>query len=148
MNRYTLMVERQKKELYELLGTMPAAYVYNESQLVEGLEKIGLKPDQADEACRVRNTGAIIRKSDAGRLLDLIQHHHNERVKAIEADSTGEAFIVEMFEYGAESYLNDEALDASKISAAIGLSLHDIESDSRLSHALNIVLERHSGKEA
>ena len=43
MNRYTLMVERQKKELYELLGTMPAAYVYNESQLVEGLEKIGLK---------------------------------------------------------------------------------------------------------
>lgn len=80
MNRYTLMVERQKKELYELLGTMPAAYVYNESQLVEGLEKIGLKPDQADKACRVRNTGAIIRKSDAGRLLDLIQHHHNERV--------------------------------------------------------------------
>lgn len=147
MNRYAQMIERQSKEIYGLMERLPVVFVFAEEQFAEGMRKLGLEPDQTDLVCRIAETGAMLRKSDAKELIELVVRHCGEQSLALDSDPTGEGIIAEMFEYELGRCEYSTNLDILKVFESAGVTYQDIESDDRLSHGLDIALERYMGKE-
>lgn len=147
MNRYAQMIERQRKEIYELMERLPVVFVFSEEQFTEGMRKLGLEPDQIDLVCRIAETGAMLRKSNANELIELVVRHYGEQSLALDSDPTGEGIIAEMFEYELDRCEYSMNLDILKVFESIGFTHQDIESDDRLSHGLDIALERYMRKE-
>lgn len=122
MNRYAQMIERQSKEIYGLMERLPVVFVFAEEQFAEGMRKLGLEPDQTDLVCRIAETGAMLRKSDANELIELVVRRCGEQLLAFDSDPTREGVIAEMFEYELRRCEYNTNLDILKVFKSAGIT--------------------------
>lgn len=89
---YLELKERQQKEINEF----PIAYAFDEKQLAEALEKLGVK--DISECVTVCGHGDIMKKDDAPKFVAMLKRHTKEVQDALVADKDFalEAFLYEM----------------------------------------------------
>ena len=90
---YSELKERQQQEI----NAFPFIWAFNESQLADGMRRLGLDPEKdKDKLCSI-GAGGVIRKTDADAMREMFARHRRELQEAIAADKTGDGFIYDMF---------------------------------------------------
>lgn len=88
---YVRLVERQREEL----NNFPIAYAFNEQQLDEALEKLGVI--DLRDCVTVFKHGDIVKREDAPKLIELMRRHTQEMADAMKDKEFAEAaFLYEM----------------------------------------------------
>jgi len=144
MNAYQEMKQKQDKEF----GEFPIFFAFNNEQFTEGMAKLGLKPDETDKIYKFGNTGGFYRRTDGEQLHTMLTRFEKELQDAIDADPTGEGFILEMFDYELADHEYIVSYDTSDTLDALGLTPEDIEKDQRLQHGLKLAKQRQREKYA
>ena len=114
---YVKFIERQREEL----NNFPIAYAFNQQQLDEALEKLGVT--DLYDCVTVFNHGDIVKRDDAPKLIELMRRHTQEMADAMKDKEFAEAaFLYEMdnHEYainwdGDDDVLNCFGLDFEKL---------------------------------
>ena len=129
---YKELKDRQQEEI----NAFPFIWAFNERQLADGMRKLGLNPDtDKDKLCSIGG-GGIIRKTDAEAMRAMFDRHRRELLDAIEADSTGEGFIYDMFYTELANHEYSYTMDLGEGIAACGLTVEQINADPALIHGL------------
>lgn len=89
---YLDLQEKHREEL----NNFPIAYAFNDQQLREALEKLGV--ESTDECVTVFGHGDIVKKGDAKKFVDMLKRHTQEVKDALIADKefAEAAFLYEM----------------------------------------------------
>lgn len=88
---YHELTNRQREEI----NNFPIAYAFNEKQLIEALDKLGVK--DILECVSVMGHGDIVKKSDAPKLIAMFKRHTKELQEALKnKEFAYEAFLYEM----------------------------------------------------
>jgi hypothetical protein len=107
-------------------------FAFNRKQFDEGMEKLGLKPNETDKIYSLKGTGGYYRKSDAKALYDMFDRHQQEKEAAIAADTTGEGYIYQMFVYELANHEYCITYDLEPTLDACGLTLEEVQSNPAL----------------
>jgi len=137
MSAYTQLKQKHEKEFNEF----PIFFAFSDKQFEEGMAKFGLSVDDTDKIYKLGNTG-FYRRTDAERLREMFDRHEKEMQDAIDADSTGEGFIFDMFNYELSNHEYCYTHDTSDTLDALGLEPEDIEKDQRLKHGMKLAIEK------
>ena len=138
MNAYKEIKDRHQKEVNDF----PFFFAFNNRQFEEGMASFGLTPNDADKIYKISNTGGFYLRTDAERLHEMLTRHERELKEAIDADTTGEGFILEMFDYELADHEYIVSGCVSSTLDALGLEPEDIEKDQRLMHGLKLAKKR------
>ena len=115
---YLDLIERQRKEINEF----PIAYVFDEKQLEEALNKLGATKE---ECVSIYGHGDMVKKEDAPKFIEMLKCHVKEVQDALLADKDFAlaAFLYEMdnHEY-AINYSGDD-----DILGCFGLEMDELE---------------------
>ena len=89
---YLDLIEKHREEL----NNFPIAYAFNDKQLKEALEKLGV--DSVDDCVTVFGHGDIVKRGDASKFIDMLKRHTQEVKDALIADKefAEAAFLYEM----------------------------------------------------
>lgn len=132
MNRYADLRHRHHEEF----NALPLGFAFNDKQFVEMMKKWGLDPEKdTDKIYRV-TSGGFIQKKDHARLHEVMDKCDKEMQEAIAADTTGDGFIYEMFLYELKNHEYSYTGDLEETLDALGYSMEEVLSDSRLKHGL------------
>ena len=131
MNAYSQLKDRQEKEFNEF----PMFYAFNDKQFGEGMEKFGLSSADTDKIYSAGAEGYYLR-TDSQKLKDLLNRHEKEMSDAIKADTTGDGFIFDMFDYELSNHEYCYTGDTEDTLDALGLSMEEIEKSPALSAGL------------
>ena len=82
--------------------------------------------------------GGFIQKKDAPLMHETFARHHREFQAAVDADSTGEGFIKDMFLYELENHEFSYTGTAEDALDSLGLSYDDVAANPRLAHGLDL----------
>lgn len=132
INAYTELKDRHGAEI----NAFPMFFAFDMEQFNEGMRKFGLDPSEKDKIYKFGNTGGFYLRSDADRLREMFDRHDRERQEAIDADTTGEGFIYQMFRYELNNYEYGYTLDESDTLDALGYSPEDFVDNVPLRHGL------------
>jgi hypothetical protein len=144
MNAYQELKQKQDKEF----GEFPIFFAFNNEQFEEGMAKLGLTKFDTNQIYKFGTTGGFYRRTDSERLHEMLTRFEKELQDAIDADPTGEGFILEMFGYELADHEYIVSYDTSETLAALGLTPEDIEKDQRLQHGLKLAKQRQREKYA
>ena len=133
MSTYTTLKTRQEKEFNDF----PMFFAFSNKQLEEGMKKIGLELTDTDKIYSAGG-GGYYKKTDAIKLKDLLCRHTNEKNEAIKADSTGEGFIFDMFDYELSNHEYCITMDPEPTMDALGISQDDINKSEALQAGLKL----------
>ena len=131
-NQYQILKEKQQKEF----NAFPMGAAFSRKQFEEMMEKWGLLPSDKDKIVSI-GSGCFIRKTDREALKELIERLDAEQQKAIADDTTGDGFIFDMFLYELGNHEYCITHDLEETLEALGLTIEEINADSRLLHGLN-----------
>ena len=137
-NQYRDLRNKQAAEV----NAFPMFFAFSDKQFAEGMEKLGLGPEDTDKIYRLGNTGGYYRKSDASELRDMFARHEREFRESIEADTTGDGFIFEMFNYELANHEYNYTRDPGPTLDALGLSLDEIKASPALLHGWKKAVKR------
>jgi len=137
MSRYTELKRKHEAEF----NTFPIFFVFSNEQFEEGMKKLGLTKFDINQIYKFGNTGGFYKRTDSERLCEMLQRHEKEMQDAIDADSTGEGFIYEMFNYELADHEYIVTYDISSTLDALDLTLEDIKKDERLQRGLKLAKE-------
>ena len=135
---YLDLIDKHREEL----NNFPIAYAFNDQQLKEALEKLGV--DSVDECVTVFGHGDIVKKGDGKKLIDMMKRHTKEVKDALIADKefAEAAFLYEMdnHEYainwdGDDDVLRCFGLDYEEL---VKLNLEDAYRRARQKHYKNM----------
>lgn len=121
MNSYKRLKEEHQKEV----NNFPFIFAFNNEQLFEGMAKLGLKPEETDKICSI-GAGGYLRKSDADAMRAMFKRHRDEINEQIEADTTGDGFIKDMFFTELVNHEFSFTEDATDALQALGLTIDEI----------------------
>ena len=125
---YSELKERQQQEI----NAFPFIWAFNESQLADGMRRLGLDPEKdKDKLCSIGG-GGIIRKTDAAAMRAMFDRHRRELLDAIEADSTGEGFIYDMFYTELANHEYSYTGDVTDAVNACGLTVEQLNANPAL----------------
>jgi len=143
MNAYKELINIQQKEVNDF----PMFFAFDNDQFKQGMEEFGLAPTDTDKINKVGGTGGYCLSSDTPRLNEMFIRHKKERQDAIDADSTGEGFIYQMFRYELANHEYGYTWDESYTLAILGFSHEDIENSEALKNGLKkaIATFKHEG---
>lgn len=130
MNKYEEMRQRHQAEA----NALPIHWAFTEEQFNEELKKMGLKRSDKGKLCRVFDGFCLV--SDAKMIADTLIRHHEEEKAAIEADTTGDGFIKDMFLYELRNHEYTYTLETDETVEACGFTPEKVEADERLKHGL------------
>lgn len=139
MNAYT---ELQKKHQEEV-NAFPCFFAYDKDQFAEGMKSLGLKPTDTKLIYRGM-AGMYYRKSDSPRLKEMLDRYIKEEQEAINGDTTGEGYILDMFSEELANHEYGYTRDLSDTLGAVGLTLDKVRSSKTLLHGLQKALERYN----
>jgi len=142
MNAYQELKQKQDKEFREF----PIFFAFNNEQFDEGMVKLGLTKFDTNQIYKFGRTGGFYRRTDSERLHEMLTRFEKELQDAIDADPTGEGFILEMFDYELADHEYIVSYDTSDTLDALGLTPEDIEKDQRLQHGLKLAKQRQREK--
>lgn len=134
MNTYKELTDKHQKEV----NAFPFFFAFSNEQFKEGMEKFGLTINDTDKIYKLGYTGGFYLRTDAERLHEMFTRHDTEIENAIKADTTGEGFIFDMFDYELANHEYGYTHDSSSTLDALGLTPEDIEKDQRLQHGLKL----------
>ena len=137
MNSYRLLTAKHEKEINEF----PFMWAFNQKQFDEGMRRLGLEPTDTDKIYSI-GAGGFIRKTDAEAMHELIKRHTAERQAAIEADETGEGFILDMFTYELDNHEYCITRDLEPTLDALGLTVEEVNASPALLHGLKLAERR------
>ena len=129
-NNYVELKERQQKEVNEF----PMGFAFSNEQLKEGMEKLNVS--STDELLSI-GAGGFIRKTDREAFKNMMARHNKEFNEAIEADTTGEGFIYQMFNYELANHEYCITWDVSDTLESLGITREDIKKNKNLENGLN-----------
>jgi hypothetical protein len=133
---YEKLKNRQSKEFSEF----PMFFAFSNGQFKEGMEKIGLTVDDTDKIYKT-DAGGFYLKTDSKRLRNLIERHESEMSAATAADTTGEGFVFEMFDYELSNHEYCITGDTEDTLDALGVTREDIQASETLLHGLNKAIQ-------
>lgn len=128
-NKYCELHEKQQAEI----DAFPFMFAFNKKQFAEGMEKLGLKPDDYDKIYSI-GAGGYIRKTDAKAMHEMFERHANELREEIAKDETGEGFIYDMFLYELENHEYCITLSIESTLEALGITLDEINASAAMQH--------------
>ena len=132
MNEYKELRDRQQAEF----NAFPMFFAFSNKQFAEGMEKLGLRPDDTDKIYKFGSTGGFYRKTDSKALRDMLDRHAGEMDAAIAKDETGEGFIYDMFNYELANHEYCITYDLEPTLDALGLTEDEVLNDERLMRGL------------
>jgi hypothetical protein len=138
MNAYSELKRKHDKEF----GGFPIFFAFSNKQFDEGMAKFGLTPKDTDKIYKFGNTGGFYLRTDSERLHKMLTRFEKELQDAVDADSTGEGFIFDMFNYELSDHEYIITHDVSDTLDALGLEPEDIEKNPRLQHGLKLAKKR------
>ena len=95
MNEYQKMRNRQQMEF----NALPLGFAFRQKQFDKMMQGWGLHLERdIEKICSIGN-GGYIQKKDVALLRQTSAQHSQELAAAIEADTTGNGFIFQMFYY-------------------------------------------------
>lgn len=128
MNQYQEMRDRQQKEF----NALPLGFAFARKQFNEMMRGWGLHPERdAKKVCAI-GAGGYIQKKDVDVLLQTNTRHKQELAAAIEADTTGDGFIFQMFYAELANHEYGYTGDAEDALDALGYTLEQVQTDQRL----------------
>lgn len=131
MNQYYELKKKQEKEMNDF----PFMFAFSQKQFNEGMEKLGLQPDDTDKIYSL-GAGSYIRRSDSPALHAMMERQEQERAAAIAADPDGTGFIYDMFYYELANHEYCITWDVSETLDALGLTMDQVNNDPRMVSAL------------
>lgn len=137
MNKYAELSAKHQKEVNEF----PFMFAFNKKQFEEGMARLGLLPTDTDKIYHV-GAGGYIRKTDSDALAAMMDRHAAERQAAINADETGEGFILDMFVYELDNHEYCITWDLEPTLDALGLTIDEINASPALLHGLKLAMRR------
>lgn len=137
MNSYQQLKNEQQKEI----NAFPFMFAFNEKQFAEGMAKLGLKPEETDKLYSI-GAGGYIRKTDSEAMHKMFIKHDKELQACIDADTTGEGFIKDMFYYELCNHEYSYTGDIMDAIDAIGLDLEEITKNKLLAHGLKLAMQK------
>lgn len=135
MNTYTLIKDRQQKEVDDYLNKF-AFFAFNNDQFDKGLKKLGIQAGQEGALVRLNNTGGFILKERAQDFIAMLKRHSDERRAALASPETGYTFAYDMFVAELSNHEYSFTGDAGETLDALGISEDDIAADQTLRQAL------------
>ena len=125
---YSELKERQQQEI----NAFPFIWAFNESQLADGMRRLGLDPEKdKDKLCNIGG-GGIIRKADADAMRAMFDRHRSELQEAIAADKTGDGFIYDMFSTELANHEYSYTGDVTDAVNACGLTVEQLNANPAL----------------
>lgn len=119
---------KHQKEFNEF----PVFFAFNRKQFDEGMNKLGLKPNQAKMICSFEG-GGFYRKSDRSALVEMLERFVREEKEAMKDDN----YVLEMFEYEMGNHEYDITHSDMKILEACGITVDEFEKNARLKKLYN-----------
>ena len=125
---YKALKERQQQEI----NAFPFIWAFNESQLADGMRRLGLDPEKdKDKLCSIC-AGGVIRKTDADAMREMFARHRRELQEAIAADKTGDGFIYDMFSTELANHEYSYTGDVTDAVNACGLTVEQLNANPAL----------------
>ena len=132
MNVYITLTKKHQQEVNDF----PFFFAFDKKQFNDGMRELGLNPTDTDKIYSLSGTGGYYRKSDSKMLHEMFDRHEKERQSAIDADTTGDGFIFDMFNYELGNHEYVVTYDETDAIYALGLSVEDVYSSKKLLHGL------------
>lgn len=133
MNAYLEMQNRHQEEV----NAFPMFAAFNNEQFDEGMRKLGLKPTKT-KAIQSIGYGMFARKKDIPVFQEMCLRHCREKWQAIEADTTGDGFIRDMFIAEMENHEYSYTYDLTDTLRALRLTAPEIDANPALKHGLKL----------
>ena len=128
MNEYQKMRNRQQMEFIAL----PLGFAFKQKQFDKMMQGWGLHLERdIEKICSIGN-GGYIQKKDVALLRQTSAQHSQELAAAIEADTTGNGFIFQMFYYELVNHEYGYTGEAEEALDALGYTLEQVQVNQRL----------------
>jgi hypothetical protein len=132
-----------KKKHQQEVNNFPMAFAFSNKQFEAGMRKLGLEPTDTDKVYFLGGTGGFYRKSDAKALHEMFERHDKEMKEAINADTTGDGFICDMFSYELANHEYGYTYELDDTLDALGLTMDEINSKENLKQGLKLALGKY-----
>lgn len=137
-NKYKELRDKHQTEFNEF----PIKFAFSDEQFKKAMEELGLTEDDTDKIVSIGASG-FIRKSDVEKFNEMNKRHRQEEKEAIDADTTGDGYIKDMFNYELANHEYGYTYDLTDTLEALGLTEDDINKDERLKRGLASALKRY-----
>ncbi len=139
MSSYTELKDRQGKRF----GEFPIVWAFSKAQFAEEMkEKFGLEPTDTDKIYSIGN-GGYIRKEDSPKLKELLNSLSKEQQDAIDADTTGEGYIYEMFAYELANHEFDITMNIEETLSSCGMTFATVFENKNVEKGLRKALKKY-----
>jgi hypothetical protein len=106
---------------------------------------LGLTVDDVDQVYKVPG-GGFMKRSEFHLLPEMISRHHDEMQAAIDQDTSGTGFILDMFDYELGNHEFIITHDTGPALDHLGLSEKDIEKNPALENGLRLAIKEQRKK--
>lgn len=131
-----------KRRQQEEINNFPFIFAFNDKQLAEGMEKIGLTIKDTDKLLSL-GSGSFIKKTDRDALNELFKKHTQEMNDAIKNDTNGEGFIFNMFQYELDNHEYCITYDTYDTLSSLGLTIEEVNNNPALKKGLHLALQKY-----
>jgi hypothetical protein len=126
------MRERQQKEFSDLPGKF---FAFSDKQFNEGMQKVGLAPDDLKAIVSI-GMGGFIRKDCLQGLKDHLDKSNKELQDAYASDKNGTGFLYDAFCYEMANHEYSITNDMNDTLQALGLTAEQVKSNANMRNAL------------
>ena len=140
MNKYQEMKNQHQEEV----NKFPMFFAFTKDSFLKGLRKLGLTETQADKLCWI-GSGGYIRKEDKDAFAGMFKRHRQQCKEAMDADSTGEGFIREMFVTELANHEYTVTMDVSDTLDALNLTGEQVNASAPLRRGLALAIQDLTG---
>lgn len=137
-NTYTILKQKHQTEV----DNFPIGFAFSDKQFEEAMEKLGLKVTDTDKVLSIGG-GGFIRKTDSEAFGNMFERHEKEMKEAIEADTTGEGFILGMFDYELANHEYCITWELDDTLRALDLTIDEVKASPALSHGLKLARSKY-----
>lgn len=130
-NTYKDLKDKHQNEF----NAFPMFFAFSDMQFDEGMEKLGLDREDTEQIYSM-GMGGYYRKSDAEAFKEMLERHAQEMSDAVEADETGEGFILDMFKYELANHEYGYTYDVEDTLRALDFTIEEVEAKPNLKHGL------------
>lgn len=137
----TEIYEEMENRHREELDRLPIQWAFGKEQLEEALKVLGVEPGKASDIKLVRIPGGgICTEETSNELTATLRRQVEEQQALINADTTGQGFIFDMFDYQLANHEFCITGDFVPAIEACGLSPEDVEKSPELRHGLKMAI--------
>ena len=124
-NSYLQLKEKHQQEV----NSFPMEFAFSQKQFAEGMEKLGLKPEDTDKIYSMSGTGGFYKKTDASLLHEMFNRHETEMQQSI---NNSEVFIFDMFNYELSNHEYTYTGEIDQTLDALDLTIEEVNNNKKL----------------